>query len=456
MSASDDASFNGPNGSKHPLKFGVFLPPMHPTGQNPTLTMRRDLKLVEHLEELGFDEFWVGEHHSSGFETIASPEVFIAAAAERTHRIKLGTGVNSLPYHHPLILADRILMLDHLTRGRMMFGVGPGQLASDASMLGIVVDEQRRMMEEAFEVIMALFRGEVVTAETDWFKVVEGRLQLRPYSNFDIAVAASISPSGPKPRRPARRRAAVGGGDQPGRVREPGRALEGDGGAVGRARVHGRSLEVADDGSDAHRRDRGAGDGGLPVRAGPGDGLPRPTSCRRSRSEATNYEGRVREMNETGAGVVGTPDMAIAQIQRLIDQSGGFGTYLVFGGDLADWPATLRSYELFAQYVMPHFQDQLGPPQASYDWIVGTDHKFVLQTLARHRQVALPVRRRARRGCARPPAAGLMRAVIADAGRSRVGEVDEPTPGPATSWPDRWRAGSVAPISTRCTSKRTT
>ena len=99
-------------------------------------------------------------------------------------------------------------------------------------------------------------------------------------------------------------------------------------------------------------------------------------------SEATDYEGRVKEMNATGSGVVGTPDMAIAQIQRLIDQSGGFGAYLVFGGDLADWGATLRSYELMAQYVMPHFQDQLGPPQASYDWIVGTDHTFVKRTLA--------------------------------------------------------------------------
>src|SRR5678815_1983825 len=145
------------------LRFGIFLPPMHPVGQNPTLTMQRDLQLIEHLDALGYDEAWIGEHHSSGFETIASPEVFIAAAAERTRRIKLGTGVNSLPYHHPLILADRIVMLDHLTRGRMMFGVGPGQLASDAYMLGIDTDEQRRMMEESFDVIMALFRGEVVT-----------------------------------------------------------------------------------------------------------------------------------------------------------------------------------------------------------------------------------------------------------------------------------------------------
>src|SRR3954453_23567081 len=149
------------------LRFGIFMPPMHPVGQSPSLLMRRDVELVQPLDGLGFDEAWVSEHHSSGFETIASPEVFIGHVAAKTERIKLGTGVNSLPYHHPLILADRILMLDHLTRGRMMFGVGPGQLTSDATMLGIDIDSQRRMMEEAFDVIMALFRGEVVTCHTD-------------------------------------------------------------------------------------------------------------------------------------------------------------------------------------------------------------------------------------------------------------------------------------------------
>lgn len=375
-----DTTFNGPNGSAHPLRFGTFLPPMHPTGQNPTLTMRRDLQLVEHLDELGFDEFWIGEHHSSGFETIASPEVFIAAAAERTRRIKLGTGVNSLPYHHPLILADRILMLDHLTRGRMMFGVGPGQLASDAAMLGIVVDEQRRMMEEAFEVIMALFRGETVTAETDWFKVVEGRLQLRPYSNFDIAVAASISPSGPK----------LAGRHGVGLLSVAATNPAGFENLAGHWKV---MEEQAADAGRAVDRSQWRMMGPMHLAETEREAL---DDCRyglervmdylahvvpTTPSEATDYEGRVKEMNATGAGVVGTPDMAIAQIQRLIDQSGGFGCYLVFGGDLADWPATLRSYELFAQYVMPHFQDQLAKPQESYDWIVGTEHKFVLQTL---------------------------------------------------------------------------
>ena len=135
-------------------------------------------------------------------------------------------------------------------------------------------------------------------------------------------------------------------------------------------------------------------------------------------------------MNETGAGVVGTPDMAIAQIQRLIDQSGGFGAYLVFGGDLADWPATLRSYELIAQYVMPHFQDQLGPPQESYDWIVGTDHTLRQADARRHRQVPPGVRQpSAARKRPAAAAAADVRAVVAREGTLHVETVDEPIPG---------------------------
>ena len=256
--------FNGPNGSQHPLRFGIFLPPMHPTGQNPTLSIRRDVELIQHLDRLGFDEAWIGEHHSSGYETIASPEVFIAHIAALTEHIKLGTGVSSLPYHHPLILADRILLLDHLTRGRTMFGVGPGQLASDAAMLGITVDHQRRMMEESFDVIMAPVPGRDGDGED---RLVHDRrgsaaaaavLELRHRRRrVDLAV-------GPEARRSLRRRPAVGGGDEPGRFREPGRALEGDGGAGRRGRPRRGPVGVADDGPDAHRRHRGAGARGLP------------------------------------------------------------------------------------------------------------------------------------------------------------------------------------------------
>src|SRR5882724_6895319 len=152
-----------------PLKFGIFLAPFHPVGQNPTLALQRDLDLIVHLDDLGFDEAWIGEHHSAGYEIIASPEVFIATAAERTTRIRLGTGVSSLPYHQPLMLADRMVLLDHLTKGRIMLGCGPGALPSDAFMMGIDPAKQRDMMEEGLEAILGLLAGETVTMETDWF-----------------------------------------------------------------------------------------------------------------------------------------------------------------------------------------------------------------------------------------------------------------------------------------------
>src|SRR5579863_2130523 len=180
------------------LRFGAFIAPFHPLDENPTLAIERDLELVEFLDRLGYEEAWIGEHHSAGFEIIASPEVFIAAAAERTRRIRLGTGVSSLPYHHPLILADRINQLDHMTRGRVMFGAGPGALVSDAFMMGIPVAKQRDRMDEALGVIGSLLRGEEVTHKSGWFEGDKARLQMTPYSrpSVEIAVASQVSPTG--------------------------------------------------------------------------------------------------------------------------------------------------------------------------------------------------------------------------------------------------------------------
>jgi limonene 1,2-monooxygenase len=168
-----------------PLNFGVFITPFHPTGQSPTAALEYDMERVVALDRLGFDEAWFGEHHSGGDELIACPEVFIAAAAERTKHIRLGTGVVSLPYHHPLMVADRWVLLDHLTRGRVMFGAGPGALPSDAYMMGIDPVEQRRMMHESLEAILALFRaapGERISRHSDWFTLRDAQLHIRPYT----------------------------------------------------------------------------------------------------------------------------------------------------------------------------------------------------------------------------------------------------------------------------------
>jgi limonene 1,2-monooxygenase len=180
------------------LRHGIFMAPFHKMNENPTLLFQQDMQLIEMLDGLGFHEAWIGEHHSAGMETISSPELFIAAVAERTRNIRLGTGVISLPYHNPLMVADRIVQLDHMTRGRVMFGAGPGLLASDALMLGIGPSVQRDRMAEGLDVILRLFKGEVVTEKTDWYELVEASLHLPPYSTPypEVCVASAVTPSG--------------------------------------------------------------------------------------------------------------------------------------------------------------------------------------------------------------------------------------------------------------------
>jgi limonene 1,2-monooxygenase len=363
-----------------PLRFGIFLAPFHPVGQNPTLALERDLDLLEHLDSLGFDEAWIGEHHSAGYEIIASPEVFIAAAAQRTKHLKLGTGVSSLPYHQPLMLADRMVLLDHLTRGRVMFGVGPGALPSDAFMMGIEVAKQRDMMEEALEVILELLTSEKpVTRVTDWFTVRDARLQLRPYSHphFEVAVAAQVSPSGP---RLAGRfgtsllsigATSTGGFDILGshwQVMEE-RAEE-FGTTVDRRnwRLVG-PMHIADTKEQAYKDV----EFGLPQWV---DYFQRVAALPLG-VETTDPRAMADAVNASGFAVIGTPDDAIAQIERLAAQSGGFGTFLTMAQEWADRPAMWRSYELMSRYVFPHFQGSAAGTTASRDWAAENRPEFM-------------------------------------------------------------------------------
>ena len=144
-----------------PLRCGLFIPPIPSPGESPTLLLERNLELIQHCARLGYHEAWIGEHHSGGWEIIAAPELFIATAAKRTRHIRLGTGVNSLACHHPLILADGIVLLDHLTCGRIMMGIGPGSLAaprkawaemkSDAAQLKATIQGAQALAAERHE-----------------------------------------------------------------------------------------------------------------------------------------------------------------------------------------------------------------------------------------------------------------------------------------------------------------
>jgi limonene 1,2-monooxygenase len=368
-----------------PLRFGIFLAPFHPVGQNPTLALERDLELIEHLDRLGFDEAWIGEHHSAGYEIIASPEVFIAAAAARTRTIRLGTGVSSLPYHHPLMLADRMVLLDHLTRGRTMFGVGPGALPSDAYMMGIEVARQRDMMEESLEAILALLEGdEPVNVETDWFTLRDARLQLRPYTHprFEVAVAAQVSPAGPR---------------LAGRF---GLSLLSIGATTaGGFDILGSHWQVMEErseqfGTDVDRRGwRLVGPMHLAetteqayedVRFGlaPWVDYFQRVAALPLAPDTTDATELADAMNASGFAVIGTPDDAIAQIERLVEQSGGFGTFLVMAQDWADRPQMWRSYELMSRYVLPHFQGSATSTTASRDWAAANRPQFIGEATA--------------------------------------------------------------------------
>jgi len=361
------------------LRFGAFIAPFHPIDENPTLAIQRDLELVEWMDRLGFDEAWIGEHHSAAYEVIASPEVFIAAAAERTRHIRLGTGVSSLPYHHPLMLADRINQLDHMTRGRVMFGAGPGALVSDAFMMGIPVGKQRDRMDEALGVIVRLLRGEEVTHKSDWFELDKARLQMTPYSrpSVEIAVASQVSPTG---ARAAGRHGlgllSLGATSTAGfnalasnwaiateQAAEHGQTMDRNGwrlvGPMHIAETREQALEDVRFGLDKwiyYFREIA----NLPI--------------------VPEGDDPVKAMVDTGLAVIGTPDDARARIQQLMDESGGgFGAFLLMAHNWANWDATRHSYELMARYVFPHFQNLNDNREASMAWVKENKEAFTTE-----------------------------------------------------------------------------
>lgn len=178
------------------LKFGVFMAPYHPPDEDPVVTIRRDLRTLQWLDELGYNEAFIGEHHSAGWEPISSPELFIAHVAQETTSIRLGTGVLSLPYHHPYFVAERMLLLDQLTRGRVMLGVGPGALASDTALLGLRATELRPRLDTGLGVVLQLMRGEQVTCEVPgWFRLENATCQLQPYREEGIPVFVATTSS---------------------------------------------------------------------------------------------------------------------------------------------------------------------------------------------------------------------------------------------------------------------
>ena len=348
------------------MRFGAFLAPFHDPRENPTLALERDLDLIVLMDRLGFDEAWVGEHHTTGWEYIASPEIFLAVAAERTRHIRLGTGAVSLTYHHPLMVADRIVLLDHLTRGRVNLGVGPGGHLSDAAMLGVPAAEIRDRMEHNLQVILHLLTStEPITASGPGWELHDAVLQLRPYqrphpplgipsleSPFGMALAGRVGAAPLSLFFGAADLAAQWAITEQA-ARDAGRTASRDGWRVV-VPVH-----LAETRAQAVEEVRTGGGEWMFEYVQALTGRPAPVPGPKGQA--------VDQMIEAGSWVIGTPDDLVEFIRGLEERTGGFGTFLCWGHEWAGPDATRRSYELLARFVMPEMQGSLDGLRASGD-----------------------------------------------------------------------------------------
>ncbi|MDE0744930.1 MAG: LLM class flavin-dependent oxidoreductase [SAR202 cluster bacterium] len=374
------------------MRFGAFLAPHHPIGENPMLQIQSDLEFVHHLDDLGFDEFWCGEHHSTGWEIIASPELFLAAAAERTQRIKLGTGVISLPYHHPFMVAQRLVQLDYQSRGRVIFGSGPGALPSDAHTLGLDPMFLRSRQDESIGIIKRLFSGERFSYESEWFTLRDAKLQLRPLQkNMEFVVASTFTPSG----------MTLSGKYETGVISIGGMASQGLkslatqwGFAEESALKHGTQItrrnwrvlmswhiaetreqarEQAKEGLFRHNNEystRALRPDDGPIYKTPDEAV-----------DATAFSG-------VGNAVIGTPDDLINKIKEMLEVTGGFGAVIGFAHDWANRENTKNSWDLVARYVIPEVNSMLVDYRDSIEFVVNNRETWARATDARLSNVA--------------------------------------------------------------------
>ena len=345
----------------------MFLAPFHALDESPTLALERDLDLAKFADEIGFAEFWYGEHHSGAYELSASPELMIAAAAQRTKRIKLGTGVVSLPYHNPLMTANRIAQLDHLTFGRLIFGAGPGLLVSDAQMLGLDARESRDKLDQGLSLITRLLSGEWVTEKYEgWYNLQDAHAQLLPYNpDLEICVASTFSPNGGT--LAAKYGAGMlclastihGGYDA---LTSNWKIASETATKLGKV-LSPASIRCATDIHIAETRNQAMDQ----VRHGYEKWLLYIKNQSEQLKESPAHKS-LEQLIEANEIVVGTPDDAIAQIRRLEVKVPDFGCILMLDKNWSTQGDKKQSMEMMMRYVLPAINGANYNRQRSFDW----------------------------------------------------------------------------------------
>src|SRR6266852_5986460 len=144
------------------MRLGLFMMPMHPAERDPVQTLQEDREAIILADRLGFYDAFVGEHLTDRCENVTNSFIFLATLIAETRTIKLGTGTSNLSHSHPTLVAAHAAMFDHLARGRFIFGISPGALASDAEALGLglAMEERNKLFAESIDVILAIWERE--------------------------------------------------------------------------------------------------------------------------------------------------------------------------------------------------------------------------------------------------------------------------------------------------------
>lgn len=344
------------------MKFSFFMMPIHHPSENPALAFDRDISLIHYAEELDFDEFFIGEHHSGGWENMPAPEMALAKAAAHAHRIRLGTSVINAPFHHPFHVAERMAFLDHLTRGRAILGVGPSALVTDKRLFGLGNDKLHLMLAESVDVIVRLLESPDPIDHHGEFWSFEGmRLQLRSYQQprMPLAIASSGSPLSLE--LAGRHRMILLSPAGKNRWRNPAHAEQWKSVEAAAAKA-GRTADrddwrIATSVYLAETREQAWAD--------VEEGIAREMEYFLAIGLKTPYEAYpdqpASEITPRSAAdrrdwIVGSPDDAVRHIERLQQETGGFGGLMLTTHEWTRSHKLRRSLELFARYVMPHFR----------------------------------------------------------------------------------------------------
>ena len=353
------------------MQLGYFGMPSHPPERGLKAGHDWDLQVLRWLDELGYKEAWIGEHHPAPWEPHPAPDLLIAQALMQTKNIRLGPGGFLLPYHHPAELANRIAMLDHLSGGRLNFGVAASGLPSDWEMFGVdgMSGVNRDMTRESLDMILRLWtedgpfeqKGKFWTANKPdtMYGFLKPHLKPLQAPHPPIGVAGLSKNSDTLKLAGERGFIPMSLNLNPGYVASHWDAVEAGAAKSGRTADRNewrmvREVFVADTDEEAWRLSVGSmmgrmmGEYFLPLLDNFGF------------KEFLKHSPDVADSDVTVEycaqhnWLIGSPTTVARKLERVYNEVGGFGHLLVFGFDYSEQPeAWQHSLRLLAQEVLP-------------------------------------------------------------------------------------------------------